>query len=174
MNKMNWPLIVGILLPIVFIIVLALVVYLPTLSIKPSHDFVYSDESPERYYGEQYRNTFDIENGALVAVPLTLAEDMVVRGDFPTLYRYDMETGTSREISRVDAGALTLDAGPASPDGYAVSYSMNYTGGFLSVGGGDASGYYVTKGGSGKRLHGITSRGSGYGEDITFVGWIVE
>jgi hypothetical protein len=191
MNNKYMPLIVAITLPVVFMIVLAFVILVPNMSIKPTHNFVYTTFSEKQIYDAyaygygqiQYKNTYDIKNEKIILKPLifqkpivnpnTVPQPTFVYEDAPKLYYYDVQAQTSREISFEEASTLTFQKGPSSPDGYIVTrdYS-NSTGIFDLVGSNNSTGYVITKGNGKKILSGIVADTQYYGNEVTIIGWI--
>lgn len=170
----NLPLIVGIALPLAFILVIVGVLYIPRLSITPAHDFLYTTGEAYYDYGP-YRNTYDVKDGKLITEAVTPREGQQFRADAPDIYRYDVEAKTSTQIEASEAVKLKLAPGPSSPDGYSVEYRYSHDGVFELFGGGsDNGGYYVTKGGAGKRLPGVSVSGRGWSNDVRVIGWIIE
>jgi hypothetical protein len=144
--KKNLPLITGIALPIIFIAAISIVVFASSLSIRPQHDFIYSLSSLD-YYHQDAAST--------------------------TLYLYDLRTNSSHQIASSDVSTYALDPGPSSPDGYTVQYEYNNDGLFDLFGsGGNDSGYFIEKGGAGKKLTGMAGTGTYYQGDFKLVGWV--
>ena len=179
MNNKNLPLIVGIALPVVFIIIISVVIYLPALFVNPAHNFLYSISTDYYAYNQGYANTFSVKNNHLVLVPsqqLTrvgdVYKDTAFRADMPPLYEYDLKTDTSHEISFEEASKLTLDPGPSSPDGYQVKYEYNNDGVFELFGSsGTRNSFYISKGSSQKRLSGLSGNQSWYEGNFKLIGW---
>ncbi|MEO6536768.1 MAG: hypothetical protein ABIT47_03655 [Candidatus Paceibacterota bacterium] len=172
----NLPLLLGIALPILFVISISLAIYLPTLSIKPAHDFLYTQDSRSGYSYNGYQNEYHIESGKVTLVPSearTLGANESPRPSAPRLYYYNTSTNAAREISYEEAQALSVISGPTSPDGYLVEYRYNSSGIFDLFGGnGDGSGYYVTKGGAGKKLPALSAGTDSYRGNVAIIGWI--
>lgn len=156
MKIKNLPLVVGVSLPFIAIIVLSLVIFTPNLSIKPEYNFLYTVDDGS-YYG-YYRNTYAIENGRLIIKPIqvTTNNNIVYKGDVPTLYFYDTKQDTSRLISVQEVASFFMVPGPSSPDGYTVSYQYGHNG-IFELFGSDTSnrGYFISKGSGKKRLGGL-------------------
>ncbi len=153
MHKKNIPLIVGIALPFVLIAVLAAIVYIPSLFVNPSHNFVYTYED-RYYYDGSYDTRYEVENGKIVVkdIPRLQSEEMKVTEDVvhkgnPPLYMYDVKHHTTHKITLEEAQAMMLDPGPSSPDGYSVEYRYGHDGIFEIFGSsGNSSDYYLIKG----------------------------
>ena len=120
MKTKNTPLIIGIAVPVLFIIIMMAVVYLPKLSINPKHDFIYTLN--DTY--EQYRNTYKVEDGKIAIYANPINTYSTYKGDYPDLYIYDIEKSTSKMISQSEVSKLSLEPGPSSPDGYNVGRSI--------------------------------------------------
>jgi hypothetical protein len=173
MNNKNLPIIVAIALPIVFLAVILLVVFLPTFSIKPTYNFIYSADG---YVSYGYKNKYDIKDGNLVLspIPLNSYDKVENRKEAPDLFVYDVKNSSSKKISFEEAKKMTFDAGPSSPDGYNVIYEGgNY--GIFELFGSDNSnrGYFISKGKAKKRLEGLTTASNYYyNNDFNLIGWI--
>ncbi len=182
MKNKNLPLIVGIALPIVFIIIISVVIFLPSFFIKPQYNFIYALDNNYYAYNQSYKNTFGVENGKIVSVPISAPLNLPRRevvnylGDYPKIYLYNVKNGTSHEIGFAEAEKLSLDAGPSSPDGYSISYEYGNYGFFDLIGGNNNSnGYFIYKGNAKKRLLGFVddnSRYYGSNSNFKIIGWI--
>ncbi|HEY4478629.1 MAG TPA: hypothetical protein VI775_02195 [Candidatus Paceibacterota bacterium] len=152
MKKENITLIIGIALPIIFIIIISLVIYLPSLSINPKYDFIYSINDNNYYYIKD-ENDKEIKK---------------------TYYLYDIENNTSHKIESVDIEKYSLDPGPSSPDGYTVSYGYDNNGIFEIFGSNsNRNGYYISKGNARKRLGGLNpNQQYYYNGSFELIGWI--
>lgn len=174
------PLIIAISLPIVFIVILALTVFVPAASINPQYDFIYTTEQDRYSYAKEtvYENRYQVTDGKLtqVSVNLNRSEDerVLARTEFreaPTLYRYDVKEDSSKEITFEEAQALDIDRGPSSPEGYTVKYEYNSDGIFELFGSNRGSGFYMVKGSGKKQLPGLVGDRY-YGDQINVIGWI--
>jgi hypothetical protein len=176
--KKNLPLIIGIALPILFILVISLVIFLPSMSIKPAHNFLYTNENPNNYgYDNRYKNTYEVDSVGhigLISVPVRnnpYNEPIVYKGDTPPLYLYDVQADTTRQVSLDEANAMQYVRGPSSPDGYTVTYSRSNDGILEIFGSSRDEGYMITKGNGQKRLSGLQTTQYYYG-DLNLVGWV--
>lgn len=175
--KKHLPLIIGIALPIVFIIIISLVIWLPSLSIQPAHNFIYSAEGPSYGNYGPYRNSYKVVSGRLTLVPHQVQKGVnyEYKADAPTLFLYDVKNNTVHQIEFAEAERYILDPGPSSPDGYIVSYNYNHDGIFELFGSNNSnSGYTISKGNARRPLVGLQSGRYGYGSlsDFQFIGWI--
>lgn len=169
----NLPLVLGIALPLVFILVVLLMAYIPQRALHPAHDFLYTSNTQP--YLHAYKNAYHVEKGKLALEPVETNTDMkgVTVDAMPPLYRYDVQTGVVTEVSYEAAQSLTLTSGPTSPDGYFVDYRYNSSGLFDLFGGdGNSSGYYLTKGGAGKALPALSASGYRYNDAVQVIGWV--
>jgi hypothetical protein len=179
MNTKNLPILVGIFLPIVFILIISLVIFLPSLSIKPQYNFLYTGRNDYYNYDGGYKNNYKVENGKIALDPVPPLTDKNViqkyKGDMAKIYLYDVKNNSSHEISFVEALKLNLDPGPSSPDGYTISYQYGHDGIFELFGSGDNTGWSIVKGRGKKTLIGLSS-GSSYSRwydgDLKFIGWV--
>lgn len=180
MNTKNLPIIIGIALPLVFIAVISIVLFVPSLFVKPGYDFLYTTDERDYYYDYDgaYQNTFRVVDGRITLEPVAVRSDvvpvkpLVYKAAMPTLYRYDVETDTSREVSFVEAQKLSLDPGPSSPDGYTVEYDYGHDGIFEIFGSnGNGNAYVISKGNGGKRLTGLAGDRYYYG-NFRLLGWV--
>ncbi|KND49130.1 MAG: hypothetical protein AB198_02570 [Parcubacteria bacterium C7867-003] len=170
----NWPLLIGIALPIIFILIISLVIFTPNLSIKPAHNFLYSNESPYYYYNDGYSNTFSVSNGKLVTTPVPAVNGVKYKGDYPPIYLYDVKNNSTHQISVEEARNFYLDPGPSSPDGYTVEYKYSNSGIFELFGSGSReNGYVISKGNGVKRLNGLNSTDRYYSSgNFKLIGWV--
>lgn len=176
MNTKNLPIIIGIALPLIFVVVISLVISLPSVNIHPQHNFIYTTQSQYYDYLNQYKNNYKVTNGQLVKEPVVLLDNLppakvTYRADAPPLYIYDVNTDTSHEISFEDAQKLSLDAGPSSDDGYSVGYEYSNDGIFELFGSSrNSTGFFVSKGNAHKKLN--ISNTNYYQGNFKFIGWV--
>jgi hypothetical protein len=176
MKIKNLPLIVGISLPILLIAIVSLVIFIPSLSIKPQYSFIYIANDGFSDYDQFYKNTYVIENEQIALKPVPTRKDVTfkLKGDSPILYFYDMKNNTSRKISLEEAQEYLVDAGPSSPDGYTVTYQYNTDGIFDLFGSrGNNGEYIISKGRGSKKLTGLAFTDQNYyQQNLTLVGWV--
>ncbi len=182
-SKYNPALIIGIALPFIFIAILVAVLVIPTLSLKPAHNFLYTTDIYNNYSGFDpiYKNKIVVKNGHIVLEPVVAVRPTapgapkvvmpVANTEAPTLYLYDVSSQSSHEISLADAELLSVVAGPSSPDGYTVEYKYN-SGGIFDLFGGERNGqgFFVSKGDSSRRLSGLST--SMYSYNFNLVAWV--
>ena len=171
--KKHLPIIVGIALPIVFIIIISLVIYVPTFFIKPEHNFIYTTTNNGIYGQNSIKQTYTVKNGSLVQERVQLPSDRFSYSSDEILYMYDVKSDTSHQVSFDDVKDLAFDPGPSSPDGYLVRYEYNSEGIFDLFGGNRGnSGYFIEKGNSRKKLNVLSNSGYAYEGNIKFIGWV--
>jgi len=176
-NIKNIPLLVGITLPILFIIFISIIIFVPNLFIKPQYNFLYSNNDFYYTYDQQYLNSYSVEGGHLVATRLRASPDpyVVYKGENPPLFLYDVKNDSTHQITFAETQNLNIDAGPSSPDGYVVDYQYRNSGIFDLFGSNNGqSGYVISKGGASKKLHILNSDSYTYYNSgkVKFIGWI--
>ncbi|KND50268.1 MAG: hypothetical protein AB202_03545 [Parcubacteria bacterium C7867-007] len=171
------PLAVGILLPILFIIfVIGYSSYL-TQSVRPAHDFIYTQKDSNSY-STVYQYSYSVNNGRIVRNDMNISTSSLrnqVLVEAPKLYRYDVQNDTAQEVSYAEVQNISVVSGPSSPDGYSVAWKRSSSGllGSLSGSSSDESGYFISKGDASKKLEGVNQQNayfSSYGFEV--VGWI--
>jgi hypothetical protein len=171
--RKNLPLIVGIGLPVLFVIVLFIAVAIPNSNIHPGHDFVYTFDGVAPYYSDTYRDTYAVQDGHIVPKPIqtTNTASSAALKDRAPLYLYDVQNDSTHEISLADAQALSLVPGPSSPEGYTVDYRYGSEGIFDLVGGShNENGYYLVFKNGTRKLSGLGSNYNGY--NFHLIGWV--
>jgi hypothetical protein len=176
MKKKNLPLIIGISLPVIFIIVISVVIFTPSFFIKPQYNFIYSTESPYYSYDQGYKNTYIVENNHIATQALPVPTDNRIyayKGDSPTLYLYDVKNNSSHQITLDEAKNYFLDPGPSSPDGYIVRYEYSHNGIFELFGSNqNGSGYFIEKNNGKKELPGLMNSDQYYQGNFKLIGWV--
>lgn len=173
MKKEHIPVIIGLSLPFVFVIALALFIYLPNTKIDPQHDFLYTVSNNSN---DRYQEKFVITNERIEAEQNTNLNGRTnIEAGTPDLFYYDVEDNTSRKIDLSQAEAYRLDPGPSSPDGYTVEYRRSHNGIFEVFGSSNnKNGFYITKDNGAKKLNGVTSSNNYYYyyNNFQLVGWV--
>lgn len=175
MIKKHLPLIVGISLPIIFILAISIIILVPSFLIQPHYNFLYSIDDNSHSYNQQYRNTYAVKDGHLTSEVIPVQSNHTYKGDTPPLYMYDVKTNSSHQVSFDEVKAYTIDPGPSSPDGYIVRYEYGNGGifGLLSGGNNDSNAYFIEKDSGKKKLSGMTNVDRySYQGDFKLIGWI--
>ncbi len=186
--KKNIALILAFALPVLFIIIVAVVNYLPSLSIGTEYNFVYvtCDNSIGGYYGcDNYlRNRYVVENNKLVVREVVIPENIDTKAsvsmdeasNYTTrIFMHNTKKNESREITVAEAQGFNLSELLTSPDG--VSFSNGYDYGvdtpfFYSSR--SMYNYYLMQGGNRRKIN-LISGGDQYyyNSNLQFVGWII-
>ncbi len=175
MKIKNLPLVVGIALPVFFILIISIVIFVPNWFIKPQYDFLYSNANS--YYNNQlYTNTYAVQNNFLVLSPLPVAKGYVASNTAinPPLFIYNVKDNSTHQVDFNDVKNIVVDPGPSSPDGYIVKYQYSNEGIFALFGSNsNQNGYVIAKGNASKSLDGLNVSGSDYySNNFKFLGWI--
>jgi hypothetical protein len=177
MKNKNLPIIIGVALPLVFIVVISIIIFTPTLFVKPGFNFLYT--TMDNYYGynQGYKNTYKVVNNHIELEPIPLIEEynknIPYKAEAPTIYLYDVTNNSSHEISLEEAKKFFLDPGPSSPDGYSIKYQYGHDGIFELFGSNNnRNGYFIAKDSGAKKLEGLKSDRYWGSEDLKFIGWI--
>ncbi len=182
--KKNFILLIAFSLPLVLIAVVAISVYLPSLFLSTSYNFLYSQCHDGRYYyecGYKYENYFSVIDGKIVINSTsTITRDnngaiKLSNGYSMRIFLHDTEKNESREINIQEAELLTLNNLLTSPDGVTISEDYESSPGFFIFDGGRSShGYYLTKGRSKAKLNLINNNDRYYYyNNFKFIGWVV-
>lgn len=184
-------------LPIILIIVIAVVAFLPRYINKPQLNFVYTADIGSRYYDYNgstctiYKKYYEIDSATNKIVakdyyvsPFSEQPEEKVKEpcqgyatifkDAPEMYLYDFTTEKSSLISPEALSQLTIVSQRTSPDGYQVSYRYGHNGVFELFGSSDdRSNIYLIKDNPLRKLNLEMANGSYYGDtDFRFIGWV--
>lgn len=171
MKKENIPLMVGISIPILMIIFVAISIYLPSLFVQPKTDFLYSTGGD--YYSQ---DIYSVQNGKLIVQEISYPKEYYRPKRNPRLFIHDVVKNESREISLEEAKKLNLNSNNKSPDGFEVVYGRNHHDIFplFFYGDTDYNTRYIQKGGRSKRLNLQTDGERYYSYYFKFIGWIIK
>jgi hypothetical protein len=173
MKKQHIPLLIGIALPVLFILVISFVLFVPNLSIDPAYNFIYSGETSYGYSYPQYRTSYYVKDSR-IAIANNVTQPNVTYKDSPDLFLYDIKNGTSHLITYEEAQKYMLDPGPSSPDGYNIQYEYGGESIFDLFGRNDGgNGFYVEKNRGKKSLPGLqTADRYASRDNFKFIGWV--
>jgi hypothetical protein len=182
--KKNLPLVIGLAIPLLMIVFVAVSIYVPSLFAKPEYSFVYAVKDNYDMYGDNY----SVENGTIVKknVPYPTSTDPYYdRYPAPKvpetksyLFMFDINTKTAKELSFEDAKKLSLIETKNSPDGYELEQGSTDNGVFEIFGGYSASpDWFLRKGAMNKRITlqfppSTDTRYYYYNSNFQFLGWI--
>jgi hypothetical protein len=168
--KKNLTLYIAIALPLLFVIIVAIAIYIPTNFTNPQYKLVYTDDT----YGI-YKNNYVVESGKIVTKNnLELIkyspEDLKYYSDSAKLYLYDFETNSSTEITLAEAQQYAAFRGPSSPDGYSVERNYSNAGIFEIFGSYDNRNQFFIVNSDGVREKIIGLQSDYY--ELNIVGWV--
>ena len=129
--KPNISLIVGIAIPILMVIFVAVSIYVPGLFIKPTVNFLYVNGNNDSY---SCAWVYETHGGVVTRIeqPNSLKDPGYIRSDCEQeLYVYDVEKNESLPITFEEAQRLRLDESPISSDGFELVRGNSGGGDFL-------------------------------------------
>lgn len=167
--KKNLPLYIGIALPIIFILIIAFIVYLPRTFTNPQNNFIYTINDYENYSNEVV-----MVDGEVVVRPVSSeypVPEKYYTKDTPEIYIYDFEKNASYELTLTEAQEYSLVKGPSSPEGYSVVNEYSHNGIFEIFGSNNSNSgkALVSPNGTKRTLTGL--KGDNY-QEINIVGWV--
>jgi hypothetical protein len=188
--KKNFTIVLAFLLPILLIIIVALITYLPSLSIKTNYNFIYTScTDGQNYYPYNCNNymqkRYSVADDKLVVMDVDLTVDSDRNGvpDYKEKYSdriflHDTLKNESREISLKEAQTMTLNDLLTSPDGITVSSSYDRRRMGMEIfpfdSGYSSYGYYLAKGKSKTKLNLINNTDQYYYQNnFKFIGWVL-
>jgi hypothetical protein len=199
MKKENISLFIALGLPMVLILVVALMSYLPSIISKSEYNFLYTKDyrseqhfvfrdgqckSYEKYYfvnkegGIELRD-FYISQSSEVDPERELADfcqgSPVVYQEAPDLYEFDFKTGQSIKVNPEDISRYKITSTRSSPDGYKVEYRYINNGIFDLFGSSNNEGFHLTKNNKPvRKLNLEVSNSYYYDRNFKWVGWILK
>lgn len=172
--KKNLSLIVAILMPVLMVLFLVAVIYVPRIYNHPQYDFVFVS-------GGNYNEEYIIQNGKLIArfnqsniAPIEKTGPVIPTEQFlARLFVYDIKQDKATEVTLEQAQVMNFYSDVKSPDGYEVingssSYGFSLFGGYSQ----DFSTLFITGHGLNKKLNTPVFTSNRYDINLRFVGWI--
>src|SRR3990167_7408846 len=162
--KEKLPLAVGIGLPLLLIVFVAVFAYLPSLFVQPKYNFVYAT-------GNLYDYEIRVINGKLSLNPQTYRNISGTQYQYslrePSLFLYNVLEEKSTEVTLSQAQTYNLDPSSKSPDGFTVGSADSDGVSFFPFfyGGRYDRGQYLTGKGLSQK---VTDN-----YDFKFIGWIM-
>lgn len=161
--KENFPLILGLSIPLLMVLFVAGSIYLPGFMKNPEYDFLYSTSD----YGP---NHYSVQDQKLVKIrkSTTTATTKVE----PRLFIHDVDQNKSEEISFEQAQQLALDPSSESPNGFKVKCGSE-SGGlfpFFVYSNRDCSKRFLVGHNNSRKLN-LKLQGQNY-YNFHFLGWI--
>lgn len=181
--KKNLTLVLAFLIPIVFISIVSLSVYLPSLFVSTQYNFVYSscdyNNGAYSYNCDFYQGKgYIVVEGKIVLKTIDPTQDLDenkvpdIQETSPSrLFLYIAAEDISKEITFEEASKLNLDGKLVSPDGVIVSSEYKYSGGIF--GGNSSYGHYLKKGDSSRKINLIDQNSDYYQDTFKFIGWVL-
>lgn len=187
----NLPVILAVSLPVLLVLFVALLAFIPNLGPKPQYDFLYTKVETRWQYVmnqgcEVYASYYTIEQNQLIAKPFDVSVfdskntvepcsgySTVIKKEAPKLFLYRVKDEKSEEISLDNAQKLVLKGYPSSPDGFTVQKRMINNSGILDIfGGRNEGGVYASKKNSYIKLNFPEQENSYYVRDFNFISWV--
>lgn len=109
---------IGIVLPILMVLLVIGMIYIPTHYIRPQYNFVYATGG--NYY---WQSQYAIEKQQIIKQSLKRAPNQPVLHE--QLYLYNVALNQSQALSFTQAQALKLDSTAQSPDGFNIVAAAN-------------------------------------------------
>ncbi len=116
-KKKNVPLIVALTIPLMMVVIIAVSIYLPSLFVKPTTNFIYSLGGD---YYSQHR--YAVKEGRVAQIDVKYPENNYSPTNYkdPRIYYHDIVSNTTREISLEEAQSFLLDDRNVSIDGFQI------------------------------------------------------
>ena len=179
-NKENLSLILAFAAPVIMILIVVAVIYIPNLYYKPQTDFIYAESS--------YNHTYTVDSNGRVnetsqnspksippAPPVSPAPAMPPGSDYTQLYYYDIAKNTSTPIDLNAAQKYKLNGSVQSPDGYTIEYGSNSEGIFpiFISSSTDYNNRYIQGHGASRKLN-LPVPNNFYGYNFQLIGWVIK
>lgn len=177
MKKENLPLIIGLAIPVLMVIVLVAVIYLPRLYIKPTYNFVFATGSYPTYQDNatKEKTEYTVIDGRLTKdiSAIVYHFSTYYSENSPKFYRYNVTEKKTLPISDKEVMRLSLDPSQTSPDGFVLNYGTQVDNVFegLFGGGRDYSQHVLEKGSVSIPIT-LPLTDDRYSSNFHFVGWI--
>lgn len=183
MKPSSISLIVGLSIPVLMVIGIALAIIIPARSIHPETDFIYAlgqyPTSVQIENGTQIQHSYTIKNKQITDTTLTISDKQLIapypyqQTSIPRFYIHHTVTDTNDELTFEEVAKLSLSDDTLSPDGFTMTYGTT-SGGmfpFYYEGGSDQSTAYLSKNSGSKKINVITKNNR---EQFSFVAWVLK
>jgi len=172
--KKNLPLIIGLAIPVLMIVFVAIAVYAPSFFAHPKYSFVFSTGDT---YPNDYGDHYSVVNNVITKTtnPYPQNQGIVKYSPRPiNLFVYDAQADTVRSITFEDAQKLKVDVSPKSPDGYVLERGDSNNGIFDIFGSSqNYNSWFLKNGIISKRIYLTAMDNSYYYSNYNqFLGWI--
>ena len=161
----NWSLIIGLSIPVLMVIFIALSVYLPRIfdnTPAPTFNFIYVSEY-------SYSHRLIVKENQLQWTENSnsnRSED----NEIPTIYLHDVKSNKSSEISFTEAQKLVLDAKQNAPDGYSINQNRHR--GFFLFDYRSSRNHHLVNGHTSHKIE-LEYKSNNY-YAFNFLGWVIE
>lgn len=164
--KKNITLILGLSIPIIMILLVAVSIYLPNLFVQPPKvNFLY-------VIGNDYNNIqqYSVQNNKLIKTEIIQPYKVP---DDSKLFIYDVIKNQNQEVSLDEAQKLNLDSNIISSDGFEIAYGSTSSGFFpFFFSNTDYETQYLKGHGISRKLNIQTNGSRPYYYNFRFLGWI--
>ena len=179
LKKENIPLAVGLALPVLLVLVLAAVIYVPRLYVKPQYDFVYAVGDYPQYFNDidktvtTYRIVDEQVRKEVVPYAQLGDQNWPRLNVGPQFYRYDVTEEKSVPLNESELMQIRLNPSQKSPDGFELNYGRGDENVFEAVfGGRDYSERVLEKGSVGVAVN-IEGDNNNYDYRFHLIGWTI-
>lgn len=158
---------IAVALPLVFIAIVAVLTWVPSMFIETQYDFIY--QYPGNYYYPYRDKEYDVQNGRVVLLPSDDENEVNTPTNF---YVFDTSKNSASPLSFEEVQKFEIISRTTSPDGYEIATDSYRSGGIIDDILFDTSTRSVRlkKGAASKKLN--IDSGSRYLYNFRFVGWI--
>ncbi len=179
--RKNIPLIVGLAIPVLMVVAVAISIYLPQATLDPKTDFVYVVGNYP-FYSERTNSNKSIEHeyslidGYLTdksfEVTYEGGRDPVSYND-PVFFRYNAEEDTSQQLSFEEVQKLTLNDSMKSPEGLEVTHGRNDGFPLFFYDSDNYKDVYLKGDRASKKIN-VHTGSDEYVSNFQFIGWVVQ
>ncbi|NNC97428.1 MAG: hypothetical protein HKN88_05090 [Gammaproteobacteria bacterium] len=164
----NWSLILGLAIPVLMILFIAVSIYVPQLfdnTPPPSVNFLYTSDYTHPHSLQVRKNRLEWVKGHTY----NEQQDKAYASK-PVIYVHDVKTNTSKSIDFEEAQNLLLDAKAIAPDGYKIEQSRRN--GWFPFDYHYSRDRYLVNAHAAHKLNLEYTNQSYYG--FNFLGWVIE
>lgn len=164
----NWSLIIGLSIPLLMVLFIAVSIYVPRLfdnTPAPTVNFLYTSAYSHPHRFEVKDNRLEWIKGSTVNEQYDKSYDSP-----PRIYLHDVSINKSREISLDDAQKILLDSRSTAPDGYKIERNRHR--GFFLFDHRDSNYHYLVNGAAAHKLELEYENNYYYG--FNFLAWAIE
>ena len=138
-KKINWVLWIGLAIPAITLIFVAIFSYIPN-GFTEKYDFLYYFSDYSSGYCNYY-DAFSVKDRKISintnnTAPIQRECKNVAESDSPKIYRFNVSTNQRTQISFTDAQRLKIDNNVLSPDDISVQRGSGYSSGMIELFGG--------------------------------------